>query len=566
MPDELRGGFTRRRFLEAVGAAGGAAAVYEVMTALGMIRIPEAFAQPPELPPGSGNGKSVVILGAGIAGLVAAYEMRKAGFTVTMLEAQDRTGGRSLTIRHGNKIVEVNAGGKRTEQTCDFDDRRELYFNAGPGRIPYHHTEALRYCRLLKVPLEVYVMASDQNFYFTPEAFLSDKPKQRRRVANDTRGYIAELLAKVVNRGTLDAELSLNDKAALLSLLASFGPLNADQYYQYKGSDRAGYAIEPGVDTPGELLSPLGLQELLKSRFWLHRFYQPEDYEWQATLFQPVDGMDKLAHALAEQVKTLISTNREVAMISTSPKGVRVGHCKSGTKCSPQDMEYTEADYCISTIPLPILRNIENNFSIKYQNAISAVEFAYTCKVGWQADRRFWEENDQMYGGISYINHNITQMWYPSAGYFTDKGILTGAYNYGVRAAYMTALSPSERKQLAAEGAALLHPEFAKHVQKEKGITIAWKNIPYQAGGWADWDPSHRSHYATLLQPEGRFWVAGDQVSYLDGWQEGAIRSAQWVMNGITKPRAAVAPLIRFAPNANAMTGGSGPVEEHDEE
>src|SRR5260370_7255589 len=59
-------GVTRRRFLEQVGLAGGSAALYETMTALGLINLPEAWAGPPELPPGSGAGKSVVILGAGI--------------------------------------------------------------------------------------------------------------------------------------------------------------------------------------------------------------------------------------------------------------------------------------------------------------------------------------------------------------------------------------------------------------------------------------------------------------------------------------------------------------------
>ena len=84
--------WTRRRFLQTVGQAGGAAAAYEVMVALGMIRIPSAFAALPELPPDHGAGKRVVILGAGIAGLTAAYELNKAGYEVVILEAHNRAG------------------------------------------------------------------------------------------------------------------------------------------------------------------------------------------------------------------------------------------------------------------------------------------------------------------------------------------------------------------------------------------------------------------------------------------------------------------------------------------
>lgn len=540
--------------------AGGATALYEVMTAMGLVRIPEAFAQELEVPPDAGNGKSVVILGAGIAGLVAAYEMRRRKYTVTLLEAQSRTGGRNRTVRAGDTIVEINAAGQKTVQECTFDKRDDLYLNAGPGRIPYHHTAVLHYCKVLGVRLEPYVMSSSANLYFTPDVFARDEAVPRRRVANDTRGYIAEMLAKVVNRGALDAELSPNDKAALLSLLTSFGELKPDSYYRYLGSQRSGYEVEPAVVEPGTVVPPLPFSQLLQSRFWLHRFYQPEDYEWQATLFQPVGGMDKIPEAFTRDVEPALMKGREVTMIRTSEKGVVVRHCIAGTKDDPREVK---ADYCISTIPLPLLRTIENNFSIKFQNAISAVEFAHTCKVGWQADRRFWELDKQIYGGISYINHNITQMWYPSAGYFGDKGILTGAYNYGARAEYMTALSPEERKRLALDGGAMLHPEMKRDVPFAKGITIAWKNIPYQTGGWAAWDRAERAAYAALLNPDGRFWVAGDQVSYLDGWMEGAVRSAWYVMRQI----AAAAPIrlekrILTAPDPRHMTEGSGAAED----
>src|SRR5882757_10546445 len=113
---------TRRRFLEQVGLAGGSAALYETMTALGLINIPEAWAGPPELPQGSGRGKSVVILGAGIGGLTAAYELTRAGYSCQIIELTDRAGGRNHTARRGTVVHEVNEKDVSTTQVCNFDE------------------------------------------------------------------------------------------------------------------------------------------------------------------------------------------------------------------------------------------------------------------------------------------------------------------------------------------------------------------------------------------------------------------------------------------------------------
>ena len=114
----------------------------------------------------------------------------------------------------------------------------------------------------------------------------------------------------------------------------------------------------------------------------------------------------------------------------------------------------TSADYCISSIPLPLLRSIISNdtFDGKFKSAVSAVRFADSCKVAWQSER-FWESReDQIYGGISWINHPITQMRYPSADYFATKGVLTDAYNFSRTAREFGNLSLSRRLEVALEG------------------------------------------------------------------------------------------------------------------
>ena len=140
---------TKRQFLRLVGSAAGVAATYHTMNTLGLLGPASAQAATPDLPDGSGFGKRVVILGAGVSGMTAAYELSKAGYHCTILEATNRAGGRNLTARAGDVIHEVDS-----RQWVDFDHEDHLYANLGPARIPYHHRIILGYCKEFGVELE----------------------------------------------------------------------------------------------------------------------------------------------------------------------------------------------------------------------------------------------------------------------------------------------------------------------------------------------------------------------------------------------------------------------------
>ena len=144
---------TRRDLLHRVAAAGGASLVYEAMTGLGLLG---AQTRAPFDLRGEVDGVRVVVVGAGLAGLTAAYELGKLGYKVQVLEARPRPGGRVHTVRRGT--VSEDDG---PQQTASFDEGP--YFNCGAMRIPYHHATSLHYCRERQVPVEVFGVTSDMN-------------------------------------------------------------------------------------------------------------------------------------------------------------------------------------------------------------------------------------------------------------------------------------------------------------------------------------------------------------------------------------------------------------------
>ncbi len=225
-------GPSRRRFLAQLGQAGGATAVYHAMTAMGLLATVPAYAGPPQLGPSSGNGVRVVILGAGIAGLVSALELRKAGYAVTVLEARARPGGRVFTVRRGSVIEELDS-----RQEVHWDDDPDLYLDAGAARLPQHHQGILGYARDFGVRLEV-LSNENRNALLQQSTAFAGKPQRNRRINADARGFVAELAAKAIDQASLGRPVTTEDKQKLRAFLKDFGALDKDLVY--RGSARGG--------------------------------------------------------------------------------------------------------------------------------------------------------------------------------------------------------------------------------------------------------------------------------------------------------------------------------------
>jgi len=507
---------TRRQLIWRVAGAGGYSAAFVLMRAIGLLAEPLASSAPFHLPPGVGKGKKVIILGAGIAGLVAAWELRKAGFDCAILEARSRPGGRNWSVRRGTRI-EFTDG---TVQQCTFDEG--LYLNAGPGRIPSIHKTMLGYCRELGVAMEVEVNVSRSALVESDSAF-AGMPLEQREPINDMRGKVAELLSKAIRKGALDEEISAEDRERMLAFLQSFGDLRPD--YAYAGSSRAGLNQLPGAaDVDETRRQPLPLPALLSASFW-RGLAQEETFDQQATMLQPVGGMDRIPYAFAERLGKTIRFGRSVQEIRKTPNGVRVVYTDRGVART------IEAPFCVCTLPLSVLRSVKHDFSPGIAAAINQVSYAAAFKIAWES-RRFWEQDANIYGGISWLaqgpisleNSTLANLWYPSGGLLSEKGILVAGYGTEVGA---FAALPGIEGKFAASRAAVekLHPGCGKELSKP--VYVSWKNIPFSLGSWIRGDGYFEGPYRQFLQPDGPIFFAGDFCSHLTVWQEGAALAAQ---------------------------------------
>jgi monoamine oxidase len=256
-----------------------------------------------------------------------------------------------------------------------------------------------------------------------------------------------------------------------------------------------------------------------------------EGFDFQATMFQPVGGMDRIPMAFAKKLGPVVRLQSEVTGIKRRNDGVSIAYTdkRSGKR------GVVEAAYCLSTIPLKVLEPIDHDFASTHAAAIRAVTYGNAIKIAWQS-RRFWEMDDHIYGGISWVKGPTALVWYPSDRMFSQKGILLGAYvGRGGTADELAAKSLHEQFELSRAAIEGLHP--GRGHELEKPMAIAWSKVPYSLGIGARYQTDSDPNYATLAEPDGPFYFAGEYLSHVGAWQEGAMLSARRAINMLDKHR-----------------------------
>jgi monoamine oxidase len=492
---------TRRGFLEQCGFVGGSALVMAAMSSWDLMA-GQAGTRPALS--GRGTGKKVIVLGAGVSGLTAAYELAKLGYDVRVLEARDRVGGVNWTVRRGATHTEINGG---ETQVCNFDEG--LYVNGGPWRIPHWHTGVLGYCKELGVPLEIFINEAEASYFYYEGSDigpLANKRVRLREVKADMIGNTCELLTKAINANTLDLPLTAEDKEKLLAFLVSEGYLDSADGLYKKNSGRGG----------GD---PYGFKDLLTSGFGM-RIRSVMDGTGQAPMFQPVGGIDNFPKGFLKKIGDKITYGAEVASIHQTNEGVKVTYkdLKSGAK------QEVAADYVVSCLPLTILRTLDVNLSPETMAAVKATQYSPSAKMGLQMKRRFWEEDDRIFGGHLYSNLPFGEFSYPSNGFFGDKGVLLGFYGNGQMSGVVN-MPVKQRVEHVLTHASKVHPQI--RAEFDNAYCVFWEKMPYSlgafAGGGGRREGGGGDRLSVLNKPDNRIFLGCAAVSGNGSWMEGAV-------------------------------------------
>jgi monoamine oxidase len=504
---------TRRGFLEQFGLVGGSALMMTAMRSWNLM----AQAGPRPVLSGRSNGTKVLVLGAGVSGLTVAYELGKLGYAVSILEARDRVGGVNWTLRRGATHTEIGPGGET--QVCNFDEG--LYHNGGPWRLPYWHSGVLGYCKELGVPVEVFVNENESSyFYYEGDNVgpLANKRVRLREVKADMVGYTCELMTKAINQNTLDTPLTAADKERFVTFLVGEGYLDSADHAYGKNSGRG----------PGD---PYDFRALLQSGF-ANRIRSVIDGTGMAPMFQPVGGMDQFPKGFQRKLGDKITFGAEIVSIRQTDAAVKVAYKNVKTGA----VKELTADYCVSCLPLTILSRLDVNLSPETMAAVKATPYSPSAKMGLQMKRRFWEEDDKIFGGHLYSNLPFGDFAYPSWGYFGNKGVLLGFYGSG-RTAGVIDLPIKDRIEHVLTHASKVHPQI--RAEYETAYCTFWEKIPHSlgafAGGGGERGPAaggagggagSADRLATLGKPDGRIFLGCAAVSGNGGWQEGAVAAA----------------------------------------
>jgi len=246
-------------------------------------------------------------------------------------------------------------------------------------------------------------------------------------------------------------------------------------------------------------------------------------------MFQPVGGMDRIPMALGQRLADVIRYNADVRTIRQQRGGNKPGVTVDYLDRKTGKTETIEADYCICAMPLVTLKTVDADFSPDVAKIIHDSQYDAASKIAWES-RRFWEQDYDLYGGISYLRQAVEIVWYPSAKLFSQTGIIVGGYSDNETGTPFGDLPTVQAKLDASRHAIeLLHPGCGKELTKP--VYVNWGKIPYNLGGWLS-DYSGSSVYR-LFEPDGRVYFAGDHTSHLSGWQEGAALSAYRSINQI---------------------------------
>jgi monoamine oxidase len=446
------------------------------------------------LQPQAPTPKKIIIVGAGMAGLAAGYELQKAGHDPLILEAQQRVGGRVCTLRepftHG------------------------LYAEAGAMRIPKVHELTHAYIDKFGLKTSHFTMGNQDAYYYVGGCKFRVKDAEADPdclgfpVADHEKGKTAmqlwsEAIAPFAKRLEEEGDGCWDDIVTHYDHYSTREFLEANNWSE-------GVIESFGLLADQEALMNASFLELLRE----------EVGNYYTNMVEIEGGMDNLPMGFLPELQQRIRFGAKMVALDQSEDSVTVHYqTKAG--------RFQETgDYCILTVPFPVLRHVETfkPFSRAKQRAIRQLHYDASAKILFQCRRRFWEEEDGIFGGGTTTDLPIRVVYYPDHGRETGRGVILASYTWSEDAQRWGSLSPEDRISQALEDLACIHPQVTQEF--EVGTSKMWHDDEFAGGAFALFDPGQQTLlYDHIIAPEGRIHFAGEHTSLCHAWIQGAIES-----------------------------------------
>lgn len=438
--------------------------------------------------------KRVIIVGAGVAGLVAGYELLRAGHDPLILEARNRVGGRICTLRDP-----FSSG---------------LYGEAGAMRIPRAHALTMMYIDRFGLPTADFVMESDQTW-----VHIGGVKRRLAEVRSDPD--VLGFETAPAEKGRLASDIWAETIRPLVEQVEQHGQAGWDAIYAVYDE----YSVREFLELKGwsegliEMFGLLNNQEALMNSSFLELFRE-EAGNYYTNMCQIVGGMDRFVHAFLPELEGRIRYGARVIALDQTPDQAIVHYQTLAGRFQ------ATGDDAIITTPFPVLRHVEvlKPFSRAKQRAIRQLHYDAAAKIFFQCRRRFWETDDGIYGDGTVTDLPIRNLYYTDWGKETGRGVLLASYTWSEDAQRWGSLTPRDRIEQALENVAVIHPQIT--AEFEVGTSYMWHDDEFASGAFALFDPGQQTLlHDAIVAPEGRFHFAGEHASLYHAWIQGAIES-----------------------------------------
>lgn len=522
------------------------------------------------LPPGSCKYIRVGILGGGLAGLSAAFELRKLGFDITLFEAEEeRIGGRVYTHY--------------------FDESKELYGELGAMRFPVSHESTWHYIDLFKLNTRPFIQTNENAFRYVRSIRVRNRPEEVQQYIYPVFNMTPEeratlwpgLQAQVFDRFLLEMSPEVRKEILQVKSLYAAQILEADYYNVRQFMQKQG--LSDGAIEMLSSVDPFMGAYLNQSSFEiLHELY-PASFSF---LYEIPGGMVNLPLAFYH---SLLNPRPLEYADEIDPDDLgyirwKPGHVVTGLsqfhQGGPVTVHYKQKglalnqeetfDFIICALPFSNVRMLELNpiFSSNKMQAIRILNYSPSQKTIMLCKKRFWEEGPpdrRIVGGGSATDMVLNTLWYPSnqGSFICDQelnrkygcfesppciwdlrpgadpnlpGVLIASYNWTQDALRLGNYSEPYRFELVKRQVEAVHGLPVGYLDEIvlDYRTLSWSNHPWALGGFAFYNPQQKrlfSKVATEPEYDNRVFFAGEHVSVSRAWQQGSLQTGMLAAN-----------------------------------